>query len=235
MKRIKKLVLALLALISVCEVNAKNPPEKGCRSYDLKIETVTFIDENVKEELTTADVISMRFPMELRHVEECPESSVSTLLNVRDVYQSWMPQLVNTIMDEKGITFTDAEGKVLYQFPADHFSTEKEVSTEKNEGFLSFQEMEKDVERLKEEGAKVSETETGTKVEGEGYALYTDRKAQSTYFVIFENGKETYTERTVYSLDGQNIQSKTEEQFLVTTTGKEFTKVTTRTYSNYKN
>ena len=119
-------------------IDPTKPPKK-CETFDLKEETSYFIDSD--RQLSLAEEVKYRPTKVLKHVERCADSEITTVLNPKEVWQSWMPQLVKTVIDANGITYLDGEGKILYQYPkealasdeVDQLQWEDEVAFELND------------------------------------------------------------------------------------------------------
>ena len=239
MKKLFKFTGVILFALLICFKGFANDPQKplrGCKSYDVKIETVTLLDEKDRENLTAGDAVSLKFPMELRHIDECPEETVSTLLNVKEVFEPWMPQFAKTVINEKGLSYYNEEGKLLYSYSAEELSCGKVEKHEAEEDTSPFDINEEYLASLKEEGIETEQTEQGLTLKGKGFELVIDKKNSSTYFTLVEEGRFKSSERINYSIEGKIAIpiKKTNETEDVTLSGFPFTKVVITTYSNYK-
>jgi hypothetical protein len=241
MKSTKKILLAIPILLTFCfNAFAGDPakPLRGCKSYDLKIETLTFLDEKDKKNLTAGDVVSLKFPKEIRQVHECPDETVSTLLNVSEVYESWMPQFAKTVINNRGISFFDTEGKLLYDYSNEFLaSNDPDAKTrEKSEQDNPFEVSEEDIKSFSEDGVEMKDDGKELHLKGSDFEMFINKEKLSTYFILYHEGKVINTEKTYYSNE-QGIfipTKKVLESEGTTLSGFLFTKVVISTYSNYK-
>ena len=238
MKKTQKLLFSILLMATTISRVLSAIPDPGqlpkkCESYDLTEEVSYLIDPN--RELKLSEQLKYRPSRIVKHVEKCNDSQITTVLNPSEVWQSWMTQPVKTVLDAMGVSYYDAEGKLLYQYSSAElapgqeleFSWEDEVVFELNDRIYAS---------AAKNNAQIIQTETGFQMKGDGFLLEVNQRDLLTILTFFENGEYVGSEKVIYRLsEGRPTkQYKVNRSVEGQTDGTKVEKIVVSTYSNYK-
>ena len=238
MKKTQKMLIGVMLLgmllLRVLPATAKTlPPPQKCESYDLTEEVSYLIEPDRK--LNLSEEVKYRPSKIIKHVEKCNERMTTTILNPSEVWQSWMLQPVKTVADATGISYYDAEGKLLYQYPAEELAP-GQASELAWEDEVAFGLTDHIYASAKKNNAEIMQTDKGYQMKGEGFLLEVNQLEMITQLTFFEKGEFAGSEKVFYTLiDGRPAkQYKIDRALEVDSSGGRIEKIIVSTFSNYR-